>query len=572
MRKFAPTILFIAASLAVQSTTAAAQAPVARPQLTGHHYGGSVNVYMVSATPGAGIKYTTDGSEPTTRSATYSSPLVLTASATVKARAYKSGMAASSVTTATYTVYNVTRIDFEAEHSPLDANPNAGGGMRMFPERRGTWDTNFRDSVIVVATVSPAVPNLQVDFRVFDPDDPSSNAAPVDPNGAAGDDNLQDLTFRPLKGTLSGGGARTDRFGKARVRLTIGWQPGNNYVVAATTSSSYASGLRLRASNGAVVEDRDGGALPSARAKLSPMLTAWRRVHVEVDRMANVIGNAVTGQVAAVTTTPLRGTSTIDLGLNLPAPGALGTDGLLNRFEGGTITITVNGSSTAYSVISSTAAVSGNDRVVVSGIVPAAAQGQRYRLVDDDEAHGYGDGAEIPFPDTGRLVACFAPAYVLPVFDLPNVRPTVPFVLNTGSSAGDLLQLYRFDNNINFAEKQQTYWVVYVLGALQGPVGEDGDPDDSNNDGRLDEPGGIAVGTVDALNGVGAVIYYEGLYERSGGRRVPTNSVGTGEQDVVAHKVAHLFGAEHADGGIMSQTSNVFTPHSLRKIRSVIHP
>lgn len=47
----------------------------------------------------------------------------------------------------------------------------------MFPERTGPGDPNFRDSVIVVATVSPAVPNIQVDYRNFEPDDSSSNAS-----------------------------------------------------------------------------------------------------------------------------------------------------------------------------------------------------------------------------------------------------------------------------------------------------------------------------------------------------------------------------------------------------------
>src|SRR5205823_3747396 len=117
------------------------------------------------------------------------------------------------------------------------------------------------------------------------------------------------------------------------------------------------------------------------------------------------------------------------------------------RFDGGTITISINGSSTVFGVVSNTALATGNDRVVVRGTVPAVAVDGTYKLVDDDVAHGFGDGAAIPFPDMGRLATCFAPAYILPVFDLPNPTPVVPFVLNTpGSNAGDLLSLYRFDN------------------------------------------------------------------------------------------------------------------------------
>lgn len=570
MRKTAPALFIASALLTLCHPSAVSAAAVSAPQLSAQHYGGVVIVPMVTATTGATIRYTTNKTEPTASSPAYTSPLALTATTTVKARAFKSGMTPSPVTTATFTVYTVTQVVYVKEHSTLDNNPNAGGGLRIFPERNSPSDTNFRDSVIVTATISPPAPFVEVNFRVFDPDDPSSNAAPLDPNGAAGNDNLPDLTFRPLSGTLSGPAARTDSLGRASVRLTIGRQPGNNYVVAATTDPFYANGLRLRAADGSVIEDSVGVALPNARAKRTPMLTAWRRVHVEVDRMANVAGNTVEGVVAGVTNSP-AGTSTIDLGLGLPAPGATGQDGLRNRFEGGTFTVTASGRSTAYGVVSNTANAAGNDKLTVRGAVPAAAVGQRYKLVDDDDAHGFGDGAAVPFPDTGRLATCFAPAYVLPVFDLSNPRPVVPSVLNTtGSGAADLLPLYRFDNA--GSEKLVTYWTVYVLGAVQGPVGEDGDPDDVNLDGWPDEAGGYALGAVDAIGGVGAVIYLEGLNEIAGGRRVATSGRGTGEQDLVAHKVAHLFGAEHVDGGLMALQSNVFSPLSLRKIRQALHP
>lgn len=576
MRKIVPTLLIVTASLILCVAPDVAAASVSPPQFGPQYYGGLVVVTIVTPTSGATIRYTTNGTDPTTNSTLYSpsTQVILTSTTTLKARAFKSGLTASSVTTATYTVFNVAQVVIEAEHSPLDNNPNAGGGLRVFPERTSPAETDFRESVFVTATVLPAAPGVEVNLRLFDLDDPSSNSAPVDPNGVAGNDNLSDLTNRPAGGVLSSSIVRTDKFGKASVRLTLSKQPGNNFIVAATTDPFYANGLRLRARDGSVIEDSSGVALTDthARAKLTPMLTVWRRVHVEVDRMSNVTGNSVTGVIAGVVAdSPRRGVSTIDLGLNLPAPGTLGTDGLLNRYEGGTLTVSINGSSTTFSIQTNTALTTGNDKVVVSGIVPPSAIGQSYKLVDDDAAHGFGDGAVIPFPDTGRLVTCFAPAYILPVFDLSNPRPTVPFVLNTaGNNAGDLLPLYRFDN-IN-SEKLVTYWAVYLLSAMQSTNNEDGDPYDVNRDGRPDESGGVSLGAVDALNGVGAIIYLEGLNEVAGGKRVPTNATGTGEQDVVAHQIGHLFGAEHVDGGLMSQSSNVFSQQSLSKIRHALHP
>ena len=69
-----------------------------------------VDVTISCATAGATIHYTTDGSAPTETSATYSTPLNITATTTVKAIAVKSGMTNSEVATATYTFQSVTEV------------------------------------------------------------------------------------------------------------------------------------------------------------------------------------------------------------------------------------------------------------------------------------------------------------------------------------------------------------------------------------------------------------------------------------------------------------------------------
>jgi alpha-mannosidase len=53
---------------------------------------GSLPVTLTSPSPGATIRYTLDGSDPTERSARYDSPIVLTGTATVRARAFAPGM------------------------------------------------------------------------------------------------------------------------------------------------------------------------------------------------------------------------------------------------------------------------------------------------------------------------------------------------------------------------------------------------------------------------------------------------------------------------------------------------
>ena len=68
-------------------------------------YASPVTVTIGSTTPGASIRYTTDGSAPTASTGTlYSGPIAVNVTTTIKAIAYTSATNASSVTSATYTI------------------------------------------------------------------------------------------------------------------------------------------------------------------------------------------------------------------------------------------------------------------------------------------------------------------------------------------------------------------------------------------------------------------------------------------------------------------------------------
>src|SRR5262249_12953480 len=79
---------------------------VATPTISpnGGSYTGSASVTMQTATSGASIYYTTDGSSPTPLSTLYTGAMTLTSSANVKAKAFKSGYISSAESSASFTV------------------------------------------------------------------------------------------------------------------------------------------------------------------------------------------------------------------------------------------------------------------------------------------------------------------------------------------------------------------------------------------------------------------------------------------------------------------------------------
>ena len=91
-------------SLSITYTTGGGTPTVVTPTFlpAGGTYNAAQSVSISCATDGATIHYTTDGSDPTKSSASYSSPIsVTTTGTTIKAKAFKAEMDASSVATAT---------------------------------------------------------------------------------------------------------------------------------------------------------------------------------------------------------------------------------------------------------------------------------------------------------------------------------------------------------------------------------------------------------------------------------------------------------------------------------------
>ena len=79
-----------------------AATPVFSP-VSGTVFYPTINVTLACETAGATIHYTTDGSIPTDSSTPYTGPISISATTTIKARAYATGLGPSGVATATYT-------------------------------------------------------------------------------------------------------------------------------------------------------------------------------------------------------------------------------------------------------------------------------------------------------------------------------------------------------------------------------------------------------------------------------------------------------------------------------------
>ena len=91
----------------VTSATYTIRRPVEAPAVNpaAGTYTTAQSVTITSATTGATIRYTTDGSTPSqTNGTVYSAPVTITVTTTLKAIAYKAGMTDSTVTSGTYTI------------------------------------------------------------------------------------------------------------------------------------------------------------------------------------------------------------------------------------------------------------------------------------------------------------------------------------------------------------------------------------------------------------------------------------------------------------------------------------
>jgi hypothetical protein len=105
-------------------------APVASPSVG--TYDGDVAVTLESSTFDSVIHYTLDGQVPTEGSATYQGPILLSATTTVRARAYKAGMYPSQIISFLYKIIPTLKPDLTIQNlGTVEANLRSGSSVTL---------------------------------------------------------------------------------------------------------------------------------------------------------------------------------------------------------------------------------------------------------------------------------------------------------------------------------------------------------------------------------------------------------------------------------------------------------
>jgi hypothetical protein len=195
-------------------------------------------------------------------------------------------------------------INGEPTNSEIDRPVYGPPSQRIFPDKKSPEDTVNHKRVRVKAVVGK--PNINVYFRNFDVDDPSSDNT-IDDTGSNGNDNREGRIIgqpypQTAAGILSGMPcpnasncvmSSTNANGEAIVYFTVTKQPGDNFRIAASTDETYLRGVDVAGTG--LADSANVSLNNTGKAKQTELLTVWRKLHMEIDSMGEVAENFETG-------------------------------------------------------------------------------------------------------------------------------------------------------------------------------------------------------------------------------------------------------------------------------------
>jgi len=424
-----------------------------------------------------------------------------------------------------------------------------GGGFRIFPDQNQSGSQGkLHNRVKVRATITPAKPDVDVFFAVFDADDPTDHNGPIDNDGGA-----PGLDNRGGAVQLSKSSAKTDAAGVVEVEMPVTMRPGDNFRVVAACSLDALVGLKAKqADSNARVIDAQGAPVSEAatpgRRKSTPLLSVWRRLNLELDSMAKGSDLTHTGNIDEVTNAGQHAGDGV-CELNGFEPN---DDG---RFEGGKLTVA--GSGSVYDVIDNID-VTIDDDVVTSAAIAATDEGKTATITDDDVM-------QLPRKvDISLMNDKYRPAYI----EAREITDAGVSDMNTGFIAvvSDASNSW-YPTVVTNRDRTTSpgYWVVLLVAAHQGAESSDpapakqslsdGDPDFVYHiHGPTSKTGDPSLVFGNAFTqGNATVIFLEAAREWGAWNAagfVPLGETQQGaERITVVHEVAHHFGIAGHTGG-----------------------
>jgi hypothetical protein len=459
-------------------------------------------------------------------------------------------------------------VDWEGLSEECPNNPPA---YRVWVGKTSKDDPSNHDEYIVKATTQP---NLDVFFRAWDIDDPSSGTGPVDPNDQvlgrhAGQDNRYvPAPYREGKWTSGEPGNDTikrtaDASGIARATLQVTPRPGDNFLITASCGTDKVSGLSYPG-------NIDPSDYPPGVAVSKP-ITVWRLLHINLSSMpddTSHINEAEDGAWETIDDAYYNGTLT-----RLEVDDFDADEEENDHFNNGVIRIYDPENLYYNHIVVDTQVFSSSDEYVFISGNHEDYEGLQYRLVDDDNNDNALLTLKVAYPltpDVSALDGALKPCYMKSkpydrttraVFD-PNAHNDEACAYISDSAH------YTLHPAIS-----DYFFTCHVVAAHQSPPrlaydGEDLDPGPGDS---AAYPEGAVVGiTQIALHGL--CIYYEPIRE-IGTRPVPV------EELTIVHEIGHECGAAHDAGNghvmepLIPDVSTIsFADKAQDEIRSQVWP
>lgn len=486
-------------------------------------------------------------------------------------------------------------ITFEpvGDNEPITDNKNPvtkqwmpGHGKRIFPDWKKKNDNTQRNRVYVKVKVG--MPNIRVHLKAFDVDDPSDDLT-IDPNDQpglkSGQDNLEfdGITHSPKPPYFIANGSETivcttDAEGVAKFNgglpvMEVTMQPGDNFrVAAALMDGNGLSSLQVMDKNAAGYIAGDTDQQPSGFSGVaSPMLTTWRKLHIEVDTMTKWQGNKPSPDRTTATGTSWAADGTRRSTLTLSAALPQGADFYAGGFiKSGAVQFDIAGNTTTTITILHPGGATPPTEAELNSFI-----GQQFEVHDDDD-RGAGNTLLDLLTQANVISAdvkkAHAPAYI-EIEEVPhspefNDNPTIPFELNAGTLYNPFTSL-NDSQDMSGADREE-YWYTLLVVAYQYTEGKDNDP--------LGEDliRGLTVGHSFIWPNF-STVYMEAIRELTS-LEAPFGSDITAPlardfHRVVSHELGHACGIgndeDHAEGGLMNKDADEdeFSAKTLRRFR-----